>query len=198
MCRKVTYHRPCGHVTSRFQHRPCKNGNYCPRITQELNSDDRCGGCIEDAKRVTEHPIRPVRSDFNPQVTGAASSIAGEEEFQRQELEWSRRYEVNNIFDQGILTAQYMDQRTLEMKESRRRRAERVSKHEREGLKDAPASDSDSFQWVPKKWWRNLWKWRTRPSMFIDGENGHSKHCACCHDRRGDLDEFRLAYRPRV
>ncbi|RVD85481.1 uncharacterized protein DFL_003802 [Arthrobotrys flagrans] len=145
MCRKVTYHKSCEHVTSRFQRRPCKNDNYCPRITQELNADDSCGGCLEDAQRVTERPIRLIRPDYNPRRSESAKNenksslpggklsdneddFSGEEEFYHREAEWFRRHAVDFLFDEGILTAQYMDQRASEMKESRGRRAGRAAK----------------------------------------------------------------------
>ncbi|TGJ69822.1 hypothetical protein EYR41_005833 [Orbilia oligospora] len=214
MCRKVTHHKGCGHVTAKFQHRPCKHGSFCPLIVQELSADDRCVGCLEDAETIIERPIRPIR-DYQPRpstdpnnkeektrkggFTENDEDIRAEQEFRRQESEWFRRYTVDSLFDEASLTAQYMDQRTVEVKDSRKRRAERAdNRHSRTfGASSGDVHEADSFQWVPKKWWKNIWKWRTRPAMFIDGENGHSALCGCCRHRRVDFDEFALAYCPR-
>ncbi|KAK6358115.1 hypothetical protein TWF730_007470 [Orbilia blumenaviensis] len=201
MCRKLTYHKPCGHITAKFQHRPCANGKYCPRVSQELNSERRCAGCREDAERVTEHPFKPPRdgsglkrSESNSKsVFSLASTCADEEEQQRRESELYRRTAVDHIFNEAITTARYTDHRAQELRESRERRAERA---QRRGF-DMPVHESDSFKWVPKKWWRNFWKWRTRPAMYLDGENGHHKLCGCCHTRREPHDNFSLAFAPR-
>ncbi|KAF3318868.1 hypothetical protein TWF173_005277 [Orbilia oligospora] len=207
MCRKVTHHKGCGHVTAKFQHRPCKHGSFCPRIVQELSADDRCVGCLEDAETIIERPIRPIR-DYQPRprtdpnnkeektrkggFTENDEDIRAEQEFRRQESEWFRRYTVDSLFDEASLTAQYMDQRTVEVKDSRKRRAERAdNRHSRtSGASSGDVHEADSFQWVPKKWWKNIWKWRTRPAMFIDGENGHSALCGCCRHRRVDFDDY--------
>ncbi|KAK6501377.1 hypothetical protein TWF481_009217 [Arthrobotrys musiformis] len=174
MCRKVTYHKTCGHVTSRFQHRPCKIGNYCPRVTQELSTQERCAGCRKESKRVIERPAQPGYSDYKKKFTSSTETTNDqgslhhneEEEFQRRQREWFKRYAVDAIFDQAILMAQYMDERTIELRESRERRAERARRRADEGEID----DADSFKWIPKKWWRKITKWRTRPAMFLDGE----------------------------
>ncbi|KAK6532508.1 hypothetical protein TWF281_006697 [Arthrobotrys megalospora] len=205
MCRKITYHKPCGHVTAKYQHRPCPNGQYCHLISQELNSDRRCAGCRDDAATIIEQPIGPTASgpvpglsgssnratDANASTTGGATYDQDGVTQQRESIEWFKRYMVDRIFDDGILVAQIMDFRAQELRESRDRRAERA---QRRGF-GMDADEADSFKWVPKKWWRNIWKWRTRPSMYLDGENAHSEHCGCCHSRRTAQDDFHLAFR---
>ncbi|KAK6518195.1 hypothetical protein TWF506_005354 [Arthrobotrys conoides] len=168
----------CDHVTSRFQHRPCKRGNgtYCSFITQELSADDRCEGCLEDIQEVIERPIRPIRRDYRPPPNtdkdGGFSErqphIRAEQEFQRLEKEWFRRHEIDSMLEEAHYMAHYMDQTVVELKGSRIRRILRANNRHSRNSEDV--HESDSFQWVPKKWWKNIWKWKTRPSMFIDGE----------------------------